>query len=116
MCSRTPSTKMRGWPPTSRSSVTSCCEPVPAVSSSHRTLPARSVALMIPNVGSLWSPAFLSPTRVATRALSVSNAKRMLSISVDLQVPRAPMIQVRLRPNSTGQASRKPDEVDTAFR
>ena len=37
-------------------------------------------------------------------------------MSVDLQVPRAPMTQVRLRPNSTGQASRKPDEVDTLFR
>ena len=59
MCSRTPSRKMRGWPPTSRSSVTSCSEPLSALSNSQRTLPARSVALMIPNVGRLWSPTFL---------------------------------------------------------
>ena len=45
MCSRTPSRKIRGLPPTSRSSVTSSSEPVSALlPSSHRTLPARSVA------------------------------------------------------------------------
>lgn len=71
---------------------------------------------MIPNVGKFWlPPLFFSPVRVASRVLSISNAKRMLSMRVDLHVPRVPMIHVSLDPNSTGQFSRKPDVVDIFF-
>ncbi len=112
--SLTPSRNTRGEPSVDRSMLNLKRSPERSSSISTRAVPPSIVARIKPlhDGPSCCASVVVEFSNISSMRLgSQPNTNRIISTMVDLQVPRAPMMQVSFSSNRTGASPRKPAET-----